>query len=263
MNAKTIKMEKGEMTVMDYGAVRVHAYRTHDPIDDEVFVLQKGNRAVIIEMPCFRDNIAELSAYLKGLHVTVDGKLVAYHAAGASFLPDVRTYGTASSEQYNRTGQGFGLIQHFAQIFGPGFDAGITHNDVTIAAGPLELAGIRLNIIPNQDAYEIEIPEIKAAYIHMLGHDCHSIVAGAGHAQAIIADLQGYIDRGFATLLSAHYVPEDQQDVRTKIAYLRELTVLAGQSRDAAAFKTAVQQKYPAYAGGNYLDMTVGFFFPQ
>ena len=29
---------------------------------------------------------------------------------------------------------------------------------------------------------EIEFPQIGCVYTHMLGHDCHSIVAGVGHA---------------------------------------------------------------------------------
>lgn len=34
------------------------------------------------------------------------------------------------------------------------------------------------------DAFDVEIPEIGAVYTHIPGHDCHSIVAGAGHADA-------------------------------------------------------------------------------
>ena len=30
----------------------------------------------------------------------------------------------------------------------------------------------------------IELPQINSVYTHMLGHDCHSIVAGEGHANA-------------------------------------------------------------------------------
>lgn len=30
----------------------------------------------------------------------------------------------------------------------------------------------------------------------MLGHDCHSIVAGTGHADAMIETLKGYIEKG-------------------------------------------------------------------
>ncbi len=44
-------------------------------------------------------------------------------------------------------------------------------------AGRIVLAGIGFEIIPNDDAFEVLIPEMDAVYVHMLGHDCHSIVA--------------------------------------------------------------------------------------
>ena len=82
---RTVKLEKGEMHIYDGGAVRLHAYKTNDPIDNEVFIVEKDGRAVLLESPCFYDNIRELTAYLKDMRV--EGMLVAYHAAGGSFLP--------------------------------------------------------------------------------------------------------------------------------------------------------------------------------
>ena len=108
----------------------------------------------------------------------------------------------------------------------------------------------------------MEIPAINAVYTHMLGHDCHSIVAGAGHADGIIAQLKEYQAKGFDLILTSHYTPEDLKDVATKIDYLADLKAIAAASADADSFKAAVQARYPAYSGGNYLDMTAGFFFP-
>ena len=64
---QTVKLDKGEMHIYDFGAVKLHAYQTNDPIDDEVFLVEKAGQAVVVESPCFRDNIAELAAYLKGV----------------------------------------------------------------------------------------------------------------------------------------------------------------------------------------------------
>ena len=36
----------------------------------------------------------------------------------------------------------------------------------------------------------------------MLRHDCHSIVAGTGHADAMIETLKGYIEKGQDTFSS-------------------------------------------------------------
>ena len=105
------------------------------------------------------------------------------------------------------------------------------------------------------------IPEINAVYTHMLGHDCHSIVAGAGHADGIIAELRSYIEKGYDLILTSHYTPEDLKDAQTKIDYLENLKKIAKNCADADSFKAEVQKQYPAYSGQNYLDMTAGFFF--
>ena len=97
----------------------------------------------------------------------------------------------------------------------------------------------------------------------MLGHDCHSIVAGAEHAEAIIAELDGYIKRGFTLILTSHYTPEDLKDAQTKIDYINDLKQLAENSGSAEEFKAAVNAKYPEYGGANYLDITAGAFFAK
>ena len=88
-------------------------------------------------------------------------------------------------------------------------------------------------------------------------------MAGAGHADAIIANPKGYLDRGFEIFLFAHYGPETREDVQTKIDYLEGLKSIAGECTTADEFKQKVNEKYPGYSGANYLDMTAGFFFPQ
>ena len=91
----------------------------------------------------------------------------------------------------------------------------------------------------------------------------HSIVAGCPHADGILSQLNYYLRKGFDLVLTSHYTPEDLKDVRTKIAYLMELKEIALDSESADEMRAKVQAKYPHYSGQNYLDMTVGFFFPQ
>ena len=95
----------------------------------------------------------------------------------------------------------------------------------------------------------------------MLGHDCHSIVAGEGHANTIIEQLKGYIEKNYTLVLSSHYLPETINDVKTKIDYLEELKNIAKESSNGDEFKEKVKAKYPNYSGLNYLDMTTGYFF--
>ena len=258
---ETVKLSKGEMHVYDFGAVKLHAYQTHDPIDDEVFLVEKAGKVVVIESPCFRDNIAELTAYLTDRGLEPAGMLVAYHGAGATFLPGTAKYATQNAVDYSARGGGKALVDSFAAAFGEGFDPSIHPVNYILTEGPVTIGGIQFVIHPTAEAFDVEIPEVNAVYTHMLGHDCHSIVAGAGHADAMTAQLEGYIARGYTLILTSHYTPEDLKDAQTKIDYLKELKAIAAASGDRESFKAAVQARYPAYTGENYLDMTAGFFF--
>ena len=242
MNKNTctnIKLNKGEMNIYDFGNIKLHAYKTNDFIDDEVFILEKNGKAVLIESPCFFDNNLELTDYLKD--VEVEGLLIA--------------------KQYTEQGGGKALIDNFSNIFGQAFDSSVHKIDNLISKGPLNIGGIDLVIKTTADAFDVEIPEINAVYTHMLGHDCHSIVAGTAHADALIAELRDYIAKGYSLILTSHYTPEDLKDAEIKIAYLENLKKLAAASANAESFKAEMQKQYPAYSGQNYLDMTAGFFF--
>lgn len=262
MNKNTftsLKLAKGEMNVYDFGAVKLHAYKTNDFIDDEVFVVEKDGKAVIIESPCFFDNNKELAEYLNNL--AVEGILVAYHGAGATFLPDVPKYATQNAADYSANGGGKALIDNFTGAFGDIFDNSIHKITNIIDEGRISIGDIDFIIKQTAEAFDVEIPEINAVYTHMLGHDCHSIVAGADHADAIIAQLNGYIAKGYDLILTSHYTPEDLKDAETKIAYLEKLKAIAAGCTNADEFKAEVQKQYPDYSGENYLDMTAGYFF--
>lgn len=238
---RTVALDKGRVDVYTKNGVTLYAYQTRDLIDNEVFVLAKKGRGVVIELPCFFDNIRELTDFLKSEGVTVEAKFVAY----------------------NTTGGGTGLAANFKNAFGDSFDPAICEVDYVLEEGEIELAGIRFVVKPNAEAFDLEIPEINCVYTHMMGHDCHSIVAGCPHADGIISQLNYYIRKGFDLVLTAHYTPEDLKDAQTKVDYLTNLKEIALESESADEMKAKVQEQYPDYSGMNYLDMTVGFFFPN
>lgn len=256
---QTVKLAKGEMNIYDFGGIKLHAYKTNDYIDDEVFIVEKNGKAVVIESPCFFDNNKELAEYLE--NVEIEGMLVAYHGAGATFLPGVAKYATQNAVFFSKNGGGKALIDQFTGAFGEIFDSSVHEITNVIEAGKVTIGGIDFVIKQTGDAFDVEIPEINAVYTHMLGHDCHSIVAGAGHADAMIAELRAYIEKGYDLILTSHYTPEDLKDAEAKIAYLENLKKIAAACKDADEFKSEIGKQYPQYSGQNYLDMTADFFF--
>lgn len=261
-NAYTkIELSKGEMNIYDFGDIKLHAYKTNDFIDDEVFIVEKNGSAVIIESPCFFDNNKELEDYIRDLNINVGGMLAAYHGAGASFMPQIPKYATENAEEYSANGGGRALINNFANVFGDIFDNSIHKITNILSEGKNNIAGIEFIITKTEEAFDIEIPEINAIYTHMMGHDCHSIIAGADHADAVISQLEGYLKKGYSLILTSHYTPEDLKDAETKIEYLKSLKRIAADCNNAEDFKAELKKLYENYSGENYLEMTAGFFF--
>lgn len=155
------------------------------------------------------------------------------------------------------------LVTGFETSFGNAFAKEFHKITDVLRENSVNIGGFELNIIYHDENIEIEFPQINCIYTHMLGHDCHSIVAGEGHANAIISQLNEYKEKGYNLVLSSHYVPENMADVDIKIAYLEEIKTLAKESSNAEDFKNKVKAKFPTYSGLNYLDMTAGYFFPQ
>lgn len=263
MEYKKINLEKGNVLVYEFGNVKVHNYNTNDAIDDQVILLEKDNKLVVIESPTFYDNNKELEDYIKSLNVEVDGILLAYHMGGGTFLENSKKYSTHNADDYGHSGGGKALIDGFNKAFGEVFDNKI--HDITdyIEKRELTLADIKFNIIQTSDAYDIEIPEINSIYTHMLGSDCHSIIAGVNHANLMIEILKGYLDKNYNLILTSHYVPEGLDAVKTKIAYIETLLNIASDSSNAIEFMDKVKKEYPNYSGLNYLEMTANFFFPK
>lgn len=263
MKNEKISLEKGEVLVYDFGGIKVHNYNTKDYISDQVILLEKNGKLAIIESPTFYDNSKELEEYIKSLHVIIDGVLLSYHMSGASFLKGKKKYATHQADLYGHEGGGKALIDGFKKSFGDIFDGTIHQVTDYIDEESITIADIKMNIIPTNEAYDIEVPEINSLYVHMLGSDVHSIVAGVSHAKAMIETLKGYLDKNYILILTSHYIPEGIEAVSVKILYLETLLNIASTCQNASEMIMKVKEEYPNYSGLNYLEMTANYFFPQ
>lgn len=261
MKNNKVNLEKGYVLTYDFGELKVYNYNTADYIDDQVILLEKNNKLVIIESPAFYDNNQELENYIKSLNVTVEGILLSYHMGGGTFLKGAKKYATYNADDYGHNGGGKALVDNFAKTFGSSFDASIHNVTDYIEEGSIILADIKMNIIPTNEGYDIEIPEINSIYTHMLGSDCHSIIAGVKHAKAMIKVLEGYIAKNYNLILTSHYIPEGIEAVKVKIAYIDNLINIASYCSSAKEMIDKVKEEYPNYSGINYLEMTANLFF--
>ena len=263
MENKKINLEKGYVLICDFGNVKVHNYNTNDYIQDQVILLEKNGKIVIIEAPAFYESNKELEKYINSLNVKVEGILLSYHMAGGTFLKTEKKYATHKADDYGHIGGGKDLVDNFTKTFGEPFDSNIHQVTDYINEGKITLADIEMNIIQTNDAYDIEIPEINSIYTHMLGSNVHSIIAGVNHASAMTKTLKGYLEKNYNLILTSHYIPEDINAVKEKINYIETLLNIASTSKNTKEMMDKVKKEYPNYSGENYLEMTSNFFFPQ
>lgn len=263
MESKKINLKKGFIEVYNFGDIKLHAYQTNDLMYDESYILENKDNVLLVEFPAFYDNLEEFEEYVKGLNKNIVGKVFSDHPNGGTIFKDIKGYASKGTVKSMKEGTIHNLVTGFETSFGGAF-AKEYHNITDILEeDKVNIGGFELNITYHDENIEIEFPQINCVYTHMLGHDCHSIVAGENHANAIIEQLKGYKEKGYNLILSSHYTPETLADVDTKIAYIENIKKIASESKDINEFKEEVKKEYPNYSGLNYLDMTAGYFFSQ
>ncbi|MDR1493300.1 MAG: hypothetical protein LBT05_11345 [Planctomycetaceae bacterium] len=259
---QTLPLNKGKIMLYDFGMMRLHVYQTNDLMNDMAFILEKKGHGIILEPPYFFENMKELKTYLDLLNLQLDGVVTAYHLTGL-FLPQAERRATKKVVEDGQREDDQNMADNFAVTFEKVFDKNIFQIKYFFKTGTTTLGGIKMNIQETAEAFDVEFPEINAIYIHMLGHDCHSIVTGKKQAEEMISRLKNCLQKRYDLILTSHYVPEDLFDAKTKIHYLETLLILAEKSASAEEFQTSMQKKYPQYDGEDYLEMTANFFFPK
>lgn len=189
-------------------------------MDDESYILENKENVLLVEFPAFYDNLEEFEKYVKELNKNIVGKVFSDHPNGGTILKDVKGYASEGTKKSMKEGTIHNLVTGFEKSFNGAFAKEFHKITDVLKDEKANIGGFELKITYHEENIEIEFPQIGCVYTHMLGHDCHSIVAGEGHANVIIAQLKRYKENGYNLVLSSHYTPETLKDVDTKIAYL-------------------------------------------
>lgn len=255
------KAGNGLIQIYTFGATRLHVYQTADPLADVCFALESATQIVAIESPAFKADIETWKNYLAALQKPLTDILIASHPAGGVWYGNAKSHASAGAKAAISSGSTRELTEALGQAFGPDFIAQIPSIDAVLTGGTHSIGGMRFEIIEAGDGYEIALPTLGIIYTHMLGADTHSILAGQDHINAVIASLEHMKSAGYSLILSSHHAPESPADVDTKIAYIKNIQLLAAQSKDRADFLARVAAEYPDYKGVNYLEMTADYLF--
>lgn len=262
MDDKKTRLGNGTVTVIEKGGISIHCYDTADALADAAFLIEAEDALIGLELPSFKADSEAWKAYINSLPRKVDAFFVSAHPAGGSLVENTPVYATEKAECAMKHGSTQATTDGLGAAFGPDFQAAdkVKVTDV-VKPGGLRIRSIQLRIVDQGDTYDLVIPQAKAVYMHMLGGNVHSIIPSIEAAKAMVASLKAYLDEGLEYFLSSHSGIEGRDAAKEKIRYLDKLAGLASASADGASFKQAMEEAFPGYAGGNYLDMTVGMLF--
>ena len=253
------KLAIGEVTIYNYGKIKLHAFSTKDALADECFILESKDGLVLLESPLFQPDVQEISDYIKSLNNPLKGIFLSYHPSGYNTYGNVPLFATESAvASWSEKGGVKALTDKFVQVFGNTVDTNLPQTaNIVKTDDTVKVAGIKFRILPTMDEdYSLEIPAINAVYRHMLGSDVHNILPSLAYIDGEIADMKAYQKKGYDLILTSHYVPEGQDAVKTKLAYLEKVKELALANKDKDSFVAAVKAAFPNYQGENYLQMT-------
>lgn len=221
-------------------------------------MLKKGDILVSFEAPLFKNNVNELNEFVNGLGVKETYVLLVDHVNTKDYLPGAKLVTAKYAVEELTTGSPVGLFNNSIAGFGTDNIQNKIRTDFATLEDNVNLNGIELRFEPKSEEFDAYIPKFNAVYTHMLGHDVHSIIMGKAHAEIVVNELKGFIKEGIELILTSHYVPENIDDVKTKIAYINRLIEISETVSSKDEFISKVKEEFNNYGGLNYLEMSAG-----
>jgi hypothetical protein len=259
-----VKLDRGLVRIYEFTGIRLHAYATKDPFEDQCFLFETNQELVGLESPLFKDNLAEYSAYIKTLNKPLKSMIVAYHPSAGSTFSNARIYATeAAKKSYESGGPVNAMIKDFSGTFGDKIETKFPKITNIIKAGTVIIGGIDFIVKETKEGFDLEIPSINVVYTHMVGAATHNILDSIDTIDGMIHQMQYFEDKKPRLILSTHDTPASAEIASKKKGYLKTVKLLAQKSKDKDSFITNVKAAFPDYTGEHYLEMSAGALFPE
>ena len=266
-NIKAVQLKKGTMQIFDYGETKVHVYETKGFFNTHAFFIEKKGKGVLIETPPMKDNYKELVDYIVGLGYKDIDVMVSYHLIGKHFFDTDKLkfnhiYSNQESLDY-MTNSGNESLSKLAEVSGQDLDETTIVPTDLLKAGAQEISGIPFVITPTGFGFDVEMPEIKAVHLHMVGHDNHTMIFNTEFIDTVIKELTAFQEKGYTTYFSSHSAPETSGDVTIKINYLKEMKAQLSAAKNEEEFIQKMDKAYPNFGWRNYLLGSAKMLFTE
>ncbi|MGR7814362.1 hypothetical protein [Lacinutrix undariae] len=264
-NTKAVQLEKGTMQIFDYGETKVHVYETKGFFNTHAFFIEKKGKGVLIETPPMKENYNELVDYIVSLGYKDIDVMVSYHLIGKHFFDTDKLkfnhiYSNQESLDYMEN-SGNESLSVLKKVSGQDLDETTIVPTDLLEAGAQEISGIPFIITPTGFGFDVEMPEIKAVHLHMVGHDNHTMIFNTEFIDTVIKELTAFKEKGYTTYFSSHSAPETSGDVTIKINYLKEMKAILATSKSSEEFIQKMDKTYPNFGWRSYLLGSANMLF--
>lgn len=258
----TTQLKRGVVRTFDYGATKVHTYETKGFFNTQCLFVEKDGKGVMIETPPMKYNYDEWIDFIVGLGYKDVDIMVSYHLIGEHFFDTKKLkfnhiYSNQAAVDYINKENFVGL----KKAAGAEFDATRIKPTDLLQDGAVTINGIPFEIKTTFIGFDVLMPEIKAVHLHMLGHDCHTLIFNKEMFDNVIGEIKTYRDAGYRDFFSSHSAPETAGDATIKINYLENMKRIFSESKDGKEFTQKMQAAYPDFGWQFYLMGSAGMLY--
>ena len=260
--------QAGTFEALDCGEFKTHVYSSGDVMGNTSLIVEGKEGLVLMELPLFKENMAEFSDYAAKLGKPAVRVITDYHEGAVAGVPGLMPQGMPAfvkGETYS------GMMAHFREKFGDKLvDLPEAQVEEAPFGGAVELAGVpfRFEKGPASDfpAANILIGG-KVFYSHWAPAKAHMNPLQLDSVAAIDAELESARaalaaqEAGAKYFVGGHGGLAGEGAVAFRAAYLETVKKLRGEHKTAEAFAEALKKAYPDLPGAEGVEKMAGALY--
>jgi hypothetical protein len=247
---------KGKIDVYDFGSFKLHIYHNNDTMNDQSFIFEGKTGLIDMELPLFKDNMAEFQAYEKKLNKPVIKSITDYHLGGTADEDIIMPEGMPTFIKGDIYG---GMMNGFQKRYGDSMVSLPTGKTVEVPFGSTETwDGIKFQFLKGVSGdfpAATIIVNKKVYYTHMAFSKAHMTqINSVAEIDTKIAETKSALKTGCELFAGNHGSEVKKDVVEFRLAYLKNMKKLVAQNKTADAFVAAMKSAYPGLDGEKGLD---------
>ena len=260
--------QAGSFEALDCGDFKAHVYNSGDVMGNTSLIVEGKEGLVLMELPLFKENMAEFDEYAARLGKPPVRVITDYHEGAVAGVPGLMPEGMPAfiaGETYT------GMMARFKEKFG---DKLVDLPEVKVEEAPfggtVELAGVPFafskgpasdfpaaNILIGGKVFYSHWAPAKAHMNHLQLDSVAAIDEELASARAALAAQEA----GAKHFVGGHGGLAPEGAVGFRVEYLETVKKLRGEHQTAAAFAEALKKAYPDLPGAEGVEKMAGALY--